>query len=388
MAERVIQDDEVLALEEQRDYLLKSLDDLESEHAAGDIDEIDYTELKDDYTARAAATIRTIDARKARVSDGGRGRSRRLLWISGIAVIAIVAGIFIGQASGSRRAGEVGSGDIRANTRTKLLQADDALQNQQFDDAIELYDEVLEIEPSNVQALTYRAWVRYRQDPVADLALPDFDEAIAVEPDYTDARVFNAIVLLEDGQPIEAAVQLKAFDATDPPPFMQSLVTSRLLRENIMLELFGAEQPVPISETPFDIDEVLDTADVLVEQQQMFPEAQLLFDAVLTHDPQNVRAHASAGWMLARLWASPQITGGLEDSEIVEMQTSANTFLDTALDLDPTDPNALVYRSFFRRAQEDLEGSAADLTAFYDLDAQPEDLVALVADNELDTVLE
>ena len=47
-------------LEEERDFLLQSLDDLELEHESGGIDDDSYTELHDDYTARAAAVIRTL----------------------------------------------------------------------------------------------------------------------------------------------------------------------------------------------------------------------------------------------------------------------------------------------------------------------------------------
>jgi hypothetical protein len=48
------------ALQEERDFLIRSLKDLDAERDAGDIDEIDYRSLKDDYTARTAAVLRTI----------------------------------------------------------------------------------------------------------------------------------------------------------------------------------------------------------------------------------------------------------------------------------------------------------------------------------------
>src|SRR5690606_37957028 len=51
--ERSPADDDLVALEEQRDFLLRSLDDLEREREAGDLDDDDYQALKDDYTARA-----------------------------------------------------------------------------------------------------------------------------------------------------------------------------------------------------------------------------------------------------------------------------------------------------------------------------------------------
>ena len=53
--------DAFVALEEQRDFLLGSLDDLEREHEAGDVDDVNYEVLKSDYTARAAAVDRKSD---------------------------------------------------------------------------------------------------------------------------------------------------------------------------------------------------------------------------------------------------------------------------------------------------------------------------------------
>ncbi|MBV8305542.1 MAG: hypothetical protein JOZ04_15120, partial [Acidimicrobiia bacterium] len=44
--------DALADLEEQRRFLLQSLKDLDREREAGDIDDLDYRTLKDDYTAR------------------------------------------------------------------------------------------------------------------------------------------------------------------------------------------------------------------------------------------------------------------------------------------------------------------------------------------------
>ena len=49
------------ALEAERDFLLRSLDDLEAEREAGNIDDGTYQTLHDDYTARAAAAIRSLE---------------------------------------------------------------------------------------------------------------------------------------------------------------------------------------------------------------------------------------------------------------------------------------------------------------------------------------
>ncbi|HEY1732847.1 MAG TPA: hypothetical protein VGG23_00270, partial [Acidimicrobiales bacterium] len=47
-------------LEEEREFFLRSLRDLEAERAAGDIDEVDYLALRDDYTVRAAHILRQL----------------------------------------------------------------------------------------------------------------------------------------------------------------------------------------------------------------------------------------------------------------------------------------------------------------------------------------
>ena len=61
------------ALLEERDFLLGSLDDLEAEYAAGDLDDADYESLKADYTTRAARVLRAIEAG----SSPHRSRHRR-----------------------------------------------------------------------------------------------------------------------------------------------------------------------------------------------------------------------------------------------------------------------------------------------------------------------
>ena len=62
--------DRLAELEEERRFLLRSLDDLEREHEAGDVDEHDFEVLRDGYTARAARVLRAID-------DGQSRRCRR-----------------------------------------------------------------------------------------------------------------------------------------------------------------------------------------------------------------------------------------------------------------------------------------------------------------------
>jgi hypothetical protein len=65
------------SLEQEREFLLRSLADLDDEYEAGDIEDHDYRSLTDDYTARAAAVLRAIEAIKVPKSRGGKAAATR-----------------------------------------------------------------------------------------------------------------------------------------------------------------------------------------------------------------------------------------------------------------------------------------------------------------------
>ena len=58
-------------LEDERDFLMQSLDDLELERESGGIDDESYAELHDDYTARAAAVDPDAARRRRRHACAG-----------------------------------------------------------------------------------------------------------------------------------------------------------------------------------------------------------------------------------------------------------------------------------------------------------------------------
>ncbi|HEX3541767.1 MAG TPA: hypothetical protein VHT75_15140 [Acidimicrobiales bacterium] len=55
-------DADLTSLRDERAFLFRSLADLDAEHEAGDIEDSDYQALTDEYTARAAAVLRAIEA--------------------------------------------------------------------------------------------------------------------------------------------------------------------------------------------------------------------------------------------------------------------------------------------------------------------------------------
>jgi tetratricopeptide (TPR) repeat protein len=215
---RPLDPDALAALEEQRDFLLRSLDDLEREHDAGDVDDHDYASLKDDYTARAARSIRAIEAHQARVASARPRRSwpRTMVVLAGVVAFAVVAGVLVARFSGRREAGDALTGDIRESTRTQLENARLALQQERYDDAIEIYDAVLADQPDNVEAMAYKGRAQIGNgDMEGVLTLIDAAEA---DPDYPDTHYFLAGAFAIAGRYDSALQELDRFDALDPPP--------------------------------------------------------------------------------------------------------------------------------------------------------------------------
>ncbi len=213
---------DLAALGEHRDFLLSSLEDLEREREAGDIGEADYRELADDYTARAADVLRAIEARRVRTASirSPDRPWRRTVALAGLVVaIAVAAGFLVAQASGQRAPGDTFTGDVEGSTRDDLAQAVQLAAQGEVLEAIMLYDEVLEIDPDNVEALTYRGWLLVLATPeLLDDGLGWLDRAVETDPGYSDARAFRAIVYSRLGRTDEALAELDAFDASDPSP--------------------------------------------------------------------------------------------------------------------------------------------------------------------------
>ena len=366
------------ALREERDFLLGSLDDLEAEYAAGDLDDADYESLKADYTTRAARVLRAIEAGEQPAPIKAPTAKRTgWMWLAGIAVVATLAGILVAQFSGSRTLNDTITGDIRVTTRELLLEAQQLLGEGDLDAAIDVYDDVLELSPANTEALAYKAWFLRLQGNV-DAARPLVEDAVAIDPEYADARVFATAIALDVGDVDAAKGHLDAFDQLDAPPFIEQLVVQQGLRDRLadiaQNDAFArvepvalVDDPVPFSETGLTVDDVLLAAEALAAQGEPFTGIQL-GEWMLESVPENPDALAGQGWLLARSATSD----ALAPAEI------GLTFLDRALGVEPAHPEALVYRAFVHNFLGDPVSAAADLAAFDDLDTRPADLRGLI----------
>lgn len=240
--------DELASLDEERSTLLRSLTDLDAEYAAGDLDEVDYQALRDDYIARTAAVIR----RRAAVENGiaeqvvaaksAAPRWRKPVAIAATVVAALGSGIAVARFAGERVGDQGLTGTVNAagaNRSNEVAELLKAAQDQLAADplaSLKSYDAVLGIDPQNPEAIAYGGWLLRivaqsaegpNRDELLSRAKDRLDRAIAVAPDYPDARAFRGVLLLRDLEdPVAANKDFEALDALDPPPFVKQLVAS------------------------------------------------------------------------------------------------------------------------------------------------------------------
>lgn len=247
--------DEREALEDQRDHLLASIEDLERELAAGDIDEDDYRALLDDYTARAAAVLRALDEGQPQPTAAApeerprRSGARTAGIVLGVLAFAVVAGFVVARAAGERGAGTLTGND--GGVREQLANCQPlAFRNPAR--GVRCYERVLEDSPDNVEALTYQGWA-YIRDGRIERGRERLDRAVELDSSYPDARVFRAVVLARAGEAARssgdeatatsafqaAAAELDAFFANDPPQVAVQVLREELLEFKIFLGLLS-----------------------------------------------------------------------------------------------------------------------------------------------------
>jgi len=193
--------DRLAELEEERRFLLDSIRDLEREHAVGDVDDADYTALRDGYVARAAAVMHEIEDGRSALPP----KPQRLLWRRlAIPVVTLVVGVGLGvavsQFAGQRLPGQTLTGGLPTDEVTQLLAESRAALNPNDNSAaLAGFTKVLEIEPDNVEARTYLAWIialngqQAENDEQVQQGIELLAEAAALDDTYADPHCFIAV---------------------------------------------------------------------------------------------------------------------------------------------------------------------------------------------------
>lgn len=360
------------SLEEERTFLLASIQDLNAERAVDDIDPTHYNQLLDDYTRRAANVIRALDSNSLANEPPTRASRRQVLfWLVGLTLLGALSGVLIARSSGARTSVDTFTGGVRESQVTRLNRAQGLLADQtQWDNAIEIFEDVLDDDPSNTEALTYRAWLQYRQGEQPDVVLQDLTEATRLDPMYADPIVFTAIILADDRRYDEAADALNTLNVdTAPPPIIEFLevrgLTGEVYGEATYDKLVTATVEPTLDSLDLTPESALAAADYLLSsgKEEAVVAALKLYEAVEEFEPNNPEALSRRARLLAA-------TGE------ADLLVRARAMVDQALTTHPAHPEALIMRALILLLAGDTNAACDDLNTFNQIDNVPPQLAA------------
>lgn len=239
-------------LEDERDVLLMSLEDLEREHDAGDLPDEDYQLLRDRYTVRAARVLRELENADASGSlaaeaetagtgdDPGRDRSlpgrrapgrwrRRWLVALSIVLVGVVALsiVLVVEGTSTRLPGDTATGSIslsrQQSLERELAQAQSLEASGDAPEALVVYHEVLQQDPTEEEALAESGWLEFQAGAQAKnsslLSQGQEDEQKAEQSDpgaFAPHLYLGSMLLVEDDY-AEAVAQYELFLSDGPP---------------------------------------------------------------------------------------------------------------------------------------------------------------------------
>ena len=240
-------------LDDERSFLLGSLEDLERERAAGDLSEEDYAVLRDRYTRRAAVVLRALDhdeptdtamgrrvepdadAEDAAVTGDAlgvrgpwRGKRRSALAIAGsLALVAAVAAVVVAAQTGARLPGQTVTGSVSlshaAQIRRTLAQAETLESTGDAAGALRLFNQVLAQDPTQVEALSESGWLEFeagvqaRDSSVLAHAQQKEQRAVGADPGAYAPHLYLGSMLLAEGDASGAVGQYRQFLSDGPP---------------------------------------------------------------------------------------------------------------------------------------------------------------------------
>lgn len=232
------------ALEEERDFCLRSLRDLDSEFEAGDMDEEDYRALRDAYTVRAATALRALGGATGLRGEAGPaaangvhpaerglaaiparrrwGRRRRAVVVAGALVIAVGASWAVVASSATRLPGQQITGRSLGSERvaSELLAAQHSLAKGDDLSALKDYQTILASQPDQPEALTGAGWLlaQTQQPSLLKQGLGMLASAERAAPDYAPAHLYRGVALLSEDDYADAVPELQWYLGHSPDP--------------------------------------------------------------------------------------------------------------------------------------------------------------------------
>ena len=198
-----------------------SLEDARRELLAGELSQVEFVALE----AREEAALERIEVELASLATATetvskpRVRRTRLL-VVGLVCCALAIGVLLWSALSPRQAGNSITGSLSLSNAQKIQQdlteAEADVANGNVVTALDAYQNVLKLDPRNVQALTQVGWLDFSagssdQDlTIMKVGVSDLRQAISLAPRNPAPRLYYAIVA--DSTPGNQAVAKTQFE--------------------------------------------------------------------------------------------------------------------------------------------------------------------------------
>lgn len=232
---------------ERLDFLLRSLDDLERELAAGELTKTRHRQLHDQYTIEAANVIAALERHEHRSVASRPPAPRRRRWLLVVPALGVLAlgalvlqRALVGRAPGGTITGNAqvrSSGLATAaalaeaqphDAQAQLAYADALLEAGETVDALRRFDRAAQLDPTNPVPRAYSGWIIFLAG-LTDQALTRLEAAIALDPAYPDAHFFRGMALLRglgdrDGARAEFEEYLRLLPSTPQRAEVQALI--------------------------------------------------------------------------------------------------------------------------------------------------------------------
>jgi tetratricopeptide (TPR) repeat protein len=206
-------------LEQRRDHALRDLDELEDQHAAGELTDADAARLRARYEAEAAAAIRELEAPAPSpgAATAGRGgvRARRAAYLVTLVAAAIAATVLLPQSVLDRPAGGFVTGNELDGNQADT--AGEAVTGGR-DLSTVTNSEMEAVVQANPDVVGMRLALARRYVEGGDLpsAMRHFTEALKREPENPEALAYVGLAYLLAEQPDKAQHYITEARRLDP----------------------------------------------------------------------------------------------------------------------------------------------------------------------------
>jgi tetratricopeptide (TPR) repeat protein len=264
-------EDQRWSLNDQREFLLRSLEDAEAEQVAGDLTQADYDVLTSRDRLRLAEVEADLaalgplsagpddpssaapDTEAAPVSAEARrrGRLRRVGIVAACLLIATGVIILVDHALSPALPGQPLSGSVTLSKvkliEDELIEAGTLNNDGDLKASLQLYDKVLSDDPTDPDALAASGWLEWnagtadRSRSVEAAGRSAEKKAIQVAPTYYAGHLYLGLILYNQDHNLTAAIaQFTAFLADSP-----SKAEVKSVAQLVAAAYVQAKQPVP-----------------------------------------------------------------------------------------------------------------------------------------------